>query len=125
MLYHTTRTGDRVAIAQMSDSHLFNTVRLIIRRLNEARIILENPQECSTVAKVLYGNASKQMKDQARDTIKSLYEILPHYVLELELRSGVPDSIRSSLQEAIGRNQALPGGLPSNEPAQPEGLVAI
>jgi hypothetical protein len=32
---HTTRMGSRVALADMTDSHLFNTIQLILRRAEE------------------------------------------------------------------------------------------
>lgn len=90
MLYHTTKSGDQIAIAQMGDTHLTNTVRICIRNLNEARKVLEGPQDQSPVTKALYGKDFVIAKKGAEATIKGLYELLPHYLFEMEIRNGVP-----------------------------------
>lgn len=118
-LYHTTREGHRLAIAQMVDSHLINTILLILRRMQESTDFLTTPAPTDPLTKVLYGKDNQKRTEVAESTLVELYGLLAPYCLEASIRGlmGPEGPIVPKLQKAVNRIEALPGGLPSLQPS--------
>lgn len=115
-MYHTTKFGETVTIAQMGDWHLINTIKILINEMSTARKTLEENQDPgSVVTKALYSSSDLFLENKsAQETLNSHYQSLPHYLFELEIR-GIPyPNAREEIQTAVGRSKELPGGLPGS-----------
>lgn len=101
---HYTREGNKMLVAEMTDDHLQNLVKLKIAKLGQLQSqMTENPNISEFQAR-LYGVETVDVKAAARESrniIKSLYP----YLAELYLR-GLTDLVEP-LRKVIGRNSQL------------------
>ena len=111
---HTTSEGDSMLVCQMTDRHLTNTIRLLCKRMVEARALLDraralldsNSLTCDPLLGILAPQFhAKAVREKTESAIKLIHETLPPYVLEAALR-GI--DLGYLLQAAYGRREQLP-----------------
>lgn len=105
-MYHTTKTGQRMPIAAMTNEHLLNMILIVCNKMADARAAAETQSELSAFERRLYGVSDLSPTDAA-DIVRDGLMILAPYVLEAALRGM---NISADLQAAIGRTGQL-GGL--------------
>lgn len=99
--HHQARDGRVLLIAQMDDSHLQNTIKLYLRRLNEARSLAQVQFNDDPFERALYG--VKEIKpEQAGEVAAIIIRKMYPYLAELTLRGGDAE-ISALLAEAVGR----------------------
>lgn len=106
---HITKGGEMCLIAQMNDDHLRRMIRLILKAVVEIKSKSETA-DLDPYQTALYGLRSIDVEDAARVNREAIRKLYP-YLAEAYLR-GI-DDLRDELRDAIGRSEALPGGLPS------------
>lgn len=106
---HVTSDGRSVLIAQMNDDHLRNMIRLILKAVREIRAKSEG-NDLNPYHAALYGIRNIDPQEAARINREAIRKLYP-YLAEAFLRG--LDDLRDEVAEAIGRDSALPGGLPS------------
>lgn len=112
---HTTREGQTLFISQMEDSHLINTIRAYVRKLNECKAILEAAQAVSTnVLAQAFGVASSHTLEHVRKQMLKLHQTLQPYVLVATVRSL---NITKELQSFYGTGHT-PSALAGISPSQ-------
>lgn len=99
---HRARDGNEILIAQMSDSHLVNTIRMLCARLKQARLYTEQPQ--SILYEALGVSPEGWNRDDALDIIRWVHGKLPAYVTEATLRGLV---VTDHLVDAYGRSAQI------------------
>jgi hypothetical protein len=104
-LYHTTADGDEIAIVSMGDTHLLNTFQMILRKFHAAWTV--SAVELDSVTQILHEAQQSQQKESAKRYITAMYQIMPHYLMELEIRGLVTDELRAQLQAAVGRSKQV------------------
>lgn len=104
-MHHTTRTGERLPIAAMSDEHLLNLIAMFCAKMTAARAAAETQSELSPFERRLYGVDDLSPTDAA-DIVREGMARLAPYVLEAALR-GL--HVSGDLQAAIGRTGQLGG----------------
>lgn len=102
---HRTKEGDVMLVAEMEDSHLLNTIRLMLRNLAEARRIAESGNVRSDYfATVLSGRDPKAAQRQAKEMMMGIHATVQPYIAEAALR-GI--EITALLRVTYGRDKAL------------------
>lgn len=114
MLRHTDQQGREQLIAEMSDSHLKNTINMLLRNLGACKAILNNGSSAdskgfmSPFARKLYSLPDPEdVKEQAEDVAGQLMLKLPFYIMELLLREKLADyvlEVAEKLRTIIGRS---------------------
>ena len=104
-MHHTTRTGERIPIAAMTDDHLFNLIAMFCSKMAAARAAAETQVNLSPFERRLYGIDDLSPTDAA-DIVREGMARLAPYVLEAALR-GL--DVSGELQTAIGRTGRLGG----------------
>lgn len=104
-MHHTTRTGERLPIAAMTNEHLLNLIAMLCTKMAAARAAAETQSELSAFERRLYGIADLSPVDAA-DIVREGMARLAPYVLEAALR-GL--DVSGELQTAIGRTGRLGG----------------
>ena len=97
------KTADGVTpIIMLEDTHLLNIIRLHLRQIENARLLLEQKDKpLNTVASALYRN--QPVADPAT-IISKAHETLMPYVLQAVLR-GLTDDFVLQMQTAYGYTQ--------------------
>lgn len=102
---HTTKTGQEILIAQMEDSHILNTIRALMARLEAARHYAEAPQTASVLYEALNVKPEGWDKKDALACIRWVHERIPAYILEATLR-GL--EVTQLVQQGYGRSAMIP-----------------
>ena len=101
-LYNHKTADGLTPIIMLEDSHLLNIIRLHLRSLENARLLLEQKEKpLNTVASALYRN---QPQIDPPQVITKAHETLMPYVLEAVLR-GLTDDFVLQMQTAYGYTQ--------------------
>lgn len=111
---HVTKDGVKLLIAQMSDRHLVNTIKMHLRGVQQAAVFLDNEPDSNPQARykrALYGQRTVTAEELAAAVQIALANALP-YIGELFLRGDVDgaDEVRQILTEILGRERELPDG---------------
>lgn len=106
---HITKDGDSILIAQMSDTHLRRMILLILNGIREVKG-KSLDESLDPYQSALYEIKNIEPKDAAVINRMAIQRLYP-YLAEAFLRN--MDNIRDDLIDVIGRDEALPGGLPS------------
>lgn len=101
---HTTEDGE-ILIAQMTDDHLINTIKLHCRKICQYRALAENGITSNVFLKVLAGVNDAAARKEAESQIRVRHALLTEYVIEAALR-GL--SVAPYLQTAYGRSEVMP-----------------
>ena len=107
-LYHTTKEGDTIAIVSMEDSHLLNTIRLMLRNARAAKEYLENPAKKDSVVGVIYGVDRVNTLKKAEAIIQFSYEAIPRYLIVAIIRGIYTSELFSEIQEVFGDSGSTP-----------------
>lgn len=102
---HQTRAGRVLLIAQMDDSHLGSTIKLHLRKLNEARSLAQVQFNDDPFERALYG-VKEINPEQAGEVAALIVRKMYPYLAELVLRGGDVE-ITDLLRDAIGRDGPL------------------
>jgi hypothetical protein len=127
-MYHTTRAGDRLPIAMMTDEHLLNTINVHLQRVTSAKHILRT--EHSEVTSLFMGREahqiSKSMRQQAQAELMRFHERISPYVTEAVVRNLQLNNLMLQLQQALERTKAIPNPKPLKQiaPMQQTDLAA-
>jgi hypothetical protein len=98
-LYNHKTADGLTPIIMLEDSHLLNIIRMHLRNIENARLLLEQKDKpLNTVASALYRN---QPQIDPSQMISKAHETLMPYVLEAVLR-GLTDSFAVQMQDAYG-----------------------
>ena len=100
---HVTAEGVVMNVNKMDDSHLLNTIRLFVTRLELAKKIIDGSSKkfCSRINKTGFS------KKQAYDFVDAFEENFPNYLYEAVIRGLDIESSVSSLRTIIEREQAV------------------
>jgi len=108
---HKSADGSEMLIAQMSNEHLLNMIRLITDKISNARMILEggNPATSRTdsimISTINPQFSFKHLSEKAEQILIHQHKRLQDYVIEAALR-GL--EISPMLQSAYGRSERIP-----------------
>ncbi|MBF2058632.1 MAG: hypothetical protein IGQ45_15810 [Cyanobacterium sp. T60_A2020_053] len=104
---HTMKTGDAILICQMENSHLINQIKLLCRKIRQARLVLEsaNLNEHGAVFKALNPSVSNKLQEQATEQLRYASNAIQPYVMEAVLRNL---NIHQFVGEAFNRNCQIP-----------------
>lgn len=83
---HTTRDGQSMFISEMEDSHLSHTIRLILRKINEAKAILYNTRTDENKLKSAIYKIPKVKEEDVMSFIQKYTVMLSPYIMESTLR---------------------------------------
>ena len=101
---HKTASGQVMLICQMEDSHLENMIKLLSKKMLEAKSVLTNSSNLDPVTSVLAGIQTEDIIYNAKSSMKHFHEKLQPYVMEAALR-GLDVSMH--LQLAYGRSEKV------------------
>lgn len=109
---HRTKDGNVMLIAEMTDSHLKNTIKLFIRKMMEVRHACATQPELGPMERAMYGISEADPTEGGR-LLRVITQKLYPYLAELFLRGIDEDSeIRLALVEAVGgRSHAVVGAV--------------
>lgn len=106
MNIHTTKEGDQMLIASMTDDHLLNMIRLLCGSMANARMVITGTAQEDPILKVLEpGFSHAAIKTKAEETIRRGHSLIQPYVLEAALRRL---DIQAHLHQAYGRSAGIP-----------------
>ena len=101
-LYNHKTADGLIPIIMLEDTHLLNIIRLHLRQIENARLVLEQKDKpVPTVQSALYRN---QPQADPTQIITKAHETLMPYVLEAVLR-GLTDDFALQMREAYGYAQ--------------------
>lgn len=114
---HTTSDGTTMLVAQMADSHLMNTINVILRRMREVQSTVGIGADMSDFDKAFYG-VQEVSEQEAASVMRAMLKRLYPYLAEAYLRDlGTP---RVALAEMLGRDCALSVAAPLSLPSGSE-----
>ena len=103
---HTTKEGDSMLICSMEDSHLINTIKLILRHIKTASSVLCGQQsENHLIAVFSPSYSAAAQKERAEESIRFYHRKIQPYIMEAALR-GL--DISALMQDAYKRSQMIP-----------------
>lgn len=101
-LYNHKTADGMIPIIMLEDTHLVNIIRMYLRQIENARLLLEQKDKpIHTVQSALYRN---QPQVDPSQIITKAHETLMPYVLEAVLR-GLTDDFVLQIQTAYGYTQ--------------------
>lgn len=104
-MYHTTREGQKMLIASMTDAHLKNTIDLGIKNITECQKIIESDVAIrSNLDYITSGITTENLKKEAEAKLKMYISLLPGYIFEACIR-GI--SYTDKLQAIYGRKEMI------------------
>lgn len=105
---HKTKDGRTMLIAEMADSHLVNTVKLMIDRIFVLKLHIETPTTFSNkLSQKLYGTRMID-EESALQLIPHLIDGLQDYLAEAWFRRiDVPQETQEKLESILGRKGQL------------------
>jgi len=105
---HKDGNGNEYPVAHMDDSHLYNTIRYICKKIENARNKLDkdvSQLKKSELIMLGYDNTEEYL-EKYKEELVLLTDNLGHYVLEYILRIG-QEPIQTMIRNAIGREKGL------------------
>lgn len=106
---HKDRNGNTKMVCQMTDDHLMNAIRLLLRQVRQDVEILENRVSVPAILSAFHSEFSDSaMKDTARKHIRKCVEMLQPYLMEVFMRTGLAVQVQEEMQAAFGRIGAQP-----------------
>lgn len=107
--FHTTADGKKMLIGQMQDQHLLNTIRLYLRKIDEALTLIKNPVLSDPMVAIFHKVVSpEKVKETAEQTIKFSIETLQPYLMEAYIRDDLVNTIKDEMQATFSRSSAMP-----------------
>lgn len=105
-VYHTRKNGERILIAQMTDRHLENTIKLYCSQIVDLTTIALGKYEPDDEFLGLFAQQAtpEYQKTNARNSIQILYSKLSPYVMEASLRN---IDVSEPLQKAFRRKDRV------------------
>lgn len=100
---HTTLQWDNMPISDMKTDHLRNTIKLLIKRIEECFTIMEGTNNTNVRHKI-FSSSKSISKAQAKQLVVSITETLAHYIFEATIRW---QDFSSELQELYQRKDAI------------------
>lgn len=104
MLNHKTKEGLTMPIYSMEDSHLINTIKFTLNRLNDAKNTMFR-DNTSGISKLLY--KSGMSKNTAKDMLVNSDALLSPYILEALVRGFDVKEYVKTYSEIIERNTSI------------------
>lgn len=84
---HETKDGRILMIANMESSHLKNTVKMLLRNINEAKEALNGMNGSNVkVFGALYGQKTQGLEQRMLNQIEKNRQLLPDYIMECMIR---------------------------------------
>lgn len=84
---HETKDGRILMIANMESSHLKNTVKMLLRNINEAKEALNGMNGNNVkVFGALYGQKTQGLEQRMLNQIEKNRQLLPYYIMECMIR---------------------------------------
>lgn len=84
---HETKDGRILMIANMESSHLKNTVKMLLRNINEAKDALNGMNGNNVkVFGALYGQKTQGLEQRMLNQIQKNRQLLPDYIMECMIR---------------------------------------
>lgn len=113
---HRTRIGQVMPIAEMTDSHLLNTVQMLLNQAIDLRLIGEAPVKQMSEFELAFNDGQTPMMnpEQAGRKARNIMESCVPYVFELVLRGKMNDDLMAMAQQAMGR-KAIERSAPTPE----------
>jgi hypothetical protein len=108
---HRTKEGQEMLIAEMDDSHLINTLLLMLDNLSKFRSALDDPNQSVDPLTARLNSRTRIDVDTAATYIRAGLEKAQPYLAELFLRGmemGQVPEVRKRLRFVAGRSAALP-----------------
>jgi predicted transcriptional regulator len=105
MKKHKTKDGRVIAINQMDDNHLYNTIKYFIRRLSIAKDIINEEKKGNKFFNKI--NGVEFDIDAAEDYVESFNDMIGNYIYEALIRNIDIKSLISEIQELIERKGAI------------------
>ena len=100
---HKTQDGSTIAIMSLEDTHLLNIIRMLLRQIENARLLLEQKDKpVNTVMAALYRN---QPQADPKQMLTKAHENLMPYVLEATMRGLCDAPLVLQMQYAYGYEQ--------------------
>jgi len=84
-VYHTTKDGSKLFISEMENSHLENTIRLMLAKVDEAKRMLYNKSSENKFKSALYSIPEVKDRDLKEFILKYTTMLAP-YIMEAMLR---------------------------------------
>lgn len=113
-MYHTTRAGDRVPIAMLTNEHLLNIINVHLERVSQAKRVLRT--DVSEVTSLFMGKEAHQIsrstRQQAQHELMRFHERVSPYVMEANVRNLNVANLIAQLQQAVERKEGIPNPKP-------------
>jgi len=105
---HRTKDGQDMLVSEMEDSHLVNTIKMIIKNMQAAKNIIDQELKATDSYALLNGMPdSKEARGKAKAFLKQSPQKLEMYIFELFLRGLDESKVRADLQEVMGRKDKI------------------
>ena len=103
---HTTRDGEQMMICCMKDSHLYNTIKLMLNRIRLCRELLFSQQADDAMVSVFQPEHSlAAARDRAKSEMQRMHQKIQPYIMEAALRGWKLGDLMSA---AYGRSKSVP-----------------
>lgn len=116
MFKHTDANGKVMLIAEMSNDHLINMIKLLLNRIKECSSYIDaidngEAPKTSALQRSVYGESDTPLKKElAKKILNSSISALPKYIMESHLREL---SFSSELQKTFGRSSVYTPVMPT------------
>ena len=116
MFTHTDATGRTMLVAEMTDSHLLNMIKMYLTRVKQCSEYIDavengEPVKVNALQRTVYGDQANPMKkEMAEKLLKTSFAALPRYVMEACLR-GL--NVTTELQETFKRSAVYTPVMPT------------
>ncbi len=105
--FHTTKDGTKMAICQMEDGHLLNTINMFLRNMAEAKEYLANSTTTDLITEIIFQQDRKAMEVRSRHFLERAMSFLPRYVFEACVRGLLDAQLVERIQIAVGRKSMV------------------
>ena len=106
---HKTKAGETMLIGQMTDSHLQNTIRLYLRRIEDAMALIKNPVLDDPMVAIFHDVvAPERVKAQAEEAIKARVAAIQPYLMEAFMRPDLVAIVSEEMRATFGRSTPMP-----------------
>lgn len=105
--YHTTANGKQMLICEMTNLHLYRTIKGLCQKIKICTFVIEaKPITNNTIVKVMCPERNPELqKQKAEKVLKQLHAKLAPYICEAALRGMV--GLPALLQDAYNRTVAI------------------
>jgi hypothetical protein len=110
---HTNRQGDQIMISMMEDSHLKNTIHMLMRQLTQSANILTASVTLDPMTSAFTDNVKQEMKGTAKLKIEKILTTLNGYLVEYLLVRGNAQTVEGlaivqTFQDIFKRSAPVP-----------------